>query len=157
MTYLNVPMFTVEDVALNKIEAYAMMGDTLHALQNMDRFISMRAHKPEEVDKMTTQLLQNFYESPTGLVTALDLEPHYASELQADPCKMNIMKAVSQLRRMEFLQEGMRWFDIKRFHLPVTHRVNSTKENMVLERYDKRRVLQIPQEAQKRGVVPNER
>lgn len=157
MTYLNVPMFTVEDVALNKIEAYAMMGDTLHALQNMDRYISKRANKPESVAKMSIPLLKKYYEEPKGMVAAPDLEPHYAAELQADPNKMYIMKAVSQLRRMEFMQEGMRWFDIKRFHLPVTHRINSTAKNMVLERYDKRRALQIPQEAQKRGVVPNER
>ena len=156
MTYLNVPMFTVEDVALNKIEAYTMLGDTLHALETMDRFISMRANKPEDVGKMTTTRLHNFYRRGNGR-TVKDLEPHYAAELQADSCKMDIMKAVSQLRQMEFLQEGLRWFDIKRFHLPVVHKIHKEGKNMVLERYDKRRALQIPQEAQKMGVVPNER
>lgn len=156
MTYLNVPMFTVEDAALNKMEAYTMLGDTLHALETMDRFISMRAQYPEKVGKMTTGRLHDFYRRGNGR-TIEDLEPHYATELQADSCKMDMMKAVSQLRQMEFLQEGLRWFDIKRFHLPVVHKVHKEGKNMVLERYDKRRALQIPQEAQKMGVVPNER
>jgi hypothetical protein len=51
----------------------------------------------------------------------------------------------------------MRWFDIKRFHLPVTHKLHWEGTEYTLERADPRRLLQIPQEAQRAGVEPNPR
>lgn len=156
MTWLNVPMFTVEDVALNRMEAYTMLGDTLHALRDLNYFISKRAYNWEDETRMNMKKIHDYYGSGNGAFLD-DLEPHYKDELQADSCKMRLMKCICQLRRMEFLQEGMRWFDIKRFHLPVTHNIHWERKNIYLDRYDKRRALQIPQEAQKVGVVPNER
>lgn len=157
MTWLNVPMLTVEDVALNRMEAYTMLGDTLHALQDLNCFLSQRIETPEPQDYVCMAELHDFYARKNGTYLGDQLQPHYKAELEADSCKMHLMQAITQLRRMEFLQEGMRWFDIKRFHLPVTHYIHSERKDMVLEPYDKRRALQIPQEAQKVGVAPNER
>ena len=157
MTWLNVPMLTVEDVALNRMEAYTMLGDTLHALQDLNCFLSQRIETPEPQDYVCMAELHDFYARKNGTYLGDQLQPHYKAELEADSCKMHLMQAITQLRRMEFLQEGMRWFDIKRFHLPVNHYIHSERKDMVLDPYDKRRALQIPQEAQKVGVVANER
>ena len=158
MTWLNVPMFTVEDVALNRVEAYTMKGDFVHALQDLNAFVSKRVNLTmgSYVPMTLDEVVAYYSESGDG-ASVLDLEPHYKAELEADERKMALMKCVSQIRRMEFLQEGMRWFDIKRFHLPVTHNIHWERRDIELDRYDKRRALQIPQEAQKVGVVPNER
>ena len=158
MTWLNVPMFTVEDVALNRVEAYTMKGDFVHALRDLNAFVSKRVNLTMgSYEPITLDEVVEYYSSTGNGAHILDLEPHYKAELEADERKMAMMKCVSQIRRMEFLQEGMRWFDIKRFHLPVTHNIHWERRDIELDRYDKRRALQIPQEAQKVGVVPNER
>jgi hypothetical protein len=44
------------------------------------------------------------------------------------------------------MHEGMRWFDLLRFKVPVTHNnINGSSQN--LSANDLRRVLQIPQES----------
>jgi hypothetical protein len=49
-------------------------------------------------------------------------------------------------RRKEFIHEGLRWFDIKRYSIPVDHMVG-TGNFITLESDDLRKVLQIPQNA----------
>ena len=158
MTWLNVPMFTVEDVALNRVEAYTMKGDFVHALRDLNAFVSKRVNlTTTSYEPMTLDEVVEYYSSTGNGAHILDLEPHYKAELEADERKMAMMKCVSQIRRMEFLQEGMRWFDIKRFHLPVTHNIHWERRDIELDRYDKRRALQRPQDAKTVGVGPNER
>ncbi len=155
-TYLNLPMFTVEDVALNRAEAYTMQGDTTRALQTINQFLSMRTvdYNPAK-HSLNMKKIITFFQEPSW--DDQRPEPHYKAELDADKNKLYLMMAIAYLRRKEFMQEGMRWFDIKRFHLPVVHSLHWEGTEIVLDRYDKRRALQIPQEAQKVGVVPNER
>ncbi|MDR2414186.1 MAG: RagB/SusD family nutrient uptake outer membrane protein [Odoribacteraceae bacterium] len=156
MSYVNVPMLTVEDVVLNRIEAYIMQEDFDLALRDLNRFYSTRVRNYDEAEDIVDMaFVMDFYAEPKW--NANIPEPHYKDLLQADPRKLYMMMAVEDLRRMEFMQEGMRWFDIKRFHLPVTHWIHWERSEIKLDRYDPRRMLQIPQEAQKAGVTPNER
>ena len=55
------------------------------------------------------------------------------------------------------MHEGLRWFDIKRFQIPVTH-VLQNGTPITLEADDDRKVLQIPQAAiDVGGLEPNPR
>ena len=58
--------------------------------------------------------------------------------------------------KKSFFGEGLRWFDIRRFHLSVK-RDTKSKYYFPLEKYDPRKVLQIPIEAQNNGLDPNPR
>jgi hypothetical protein len=51
----------------------------------------------------------------------------------------------------------MRWWDIKRFHLPVVHKQFGTIATISLERDDLRRAQQIPELALSYGMIPNAR
>ena len=162
MSYVNQPMFTVEDVVLNRMEAYVMLGDTTSFLRDMNRLIAPRTfnynaekHKVVMKGSVDHNSILNYFQEAVWQEQLL--EPHYKAELEADEIKMAGMMAIALIRRLEFMQEGMRWFDIKRFHLPVEHWRHWERDNIKLDRYDKRRALQIPQEAQKVGVLPNER
>ena len=110
------------------------------------------------------------YTHPQGTITSMefakpykstpaelypDLAPYYKDELDSD--QMNMLKCITDLRRKEFCQEGMRWFDVKRFHIPVTHNIYGSSEKMELTADDARRVLQIPQSALSYGMEPNAR
>jgi len=50
----------------------------------------------------------------------------------------------------------MRWFDLQRYKMPVTH-YTVTGQTLVLTADDKRRVLQIPQSATSSGIALNPR
>ena len=66
------------------------------------------------------------------------------------------MKLFLDFRQKEFYQEGLRWFDIRRFHLAVK-RTSKSAYYFPLEKEDPRKVLQIPIEAINRGLVANPR
>ena len=67
-----------------------------------------------------------------------------------------LVKTCLQMRRAEFVHEGLRWFDILRYELPVTHRKN-TGEEFVLNEDDLRKVLQLPSEVTLSGLELNPR
>ncbi|MDE6070815.1 MAG: RagB/SusD family nutrient uptake outer membrane protein, partial [Alistipes sp.] len=57
-------------------------------------------------------------------------------------------------RHTEFLYEGMRWFDILRWNIPVVHRM-ITGETSTLTPDDDRRVVQLPRNAELSGLQMN--
>jgi len=65
---------------------------------------------------------------------------------------MDLLIAIE--RRREFAEEGLRWFDIKRLKLEVTHQNVSGAIDM-LKADDPRKVLQIPQSAISSGIEEN--
>ena len=68
-----------------------------------------------------------------------------------------MLKYITDVRRKEFMQQGMRWFDVKRFHIPVRHAVYASSRYELLTKDDPRRVLQIPPTAIDYGITPNPR
>jgi starch-binding outer membrane protein, SusD/RagB family len=68
-----------------------------------------------------------------------------------------IVRGILELRRIEFLHEGLRWFDILRHDIPVIH-TTADGEAFTLGPRDRRRTLQIPAEAISiGGLEPNPR
>jgi hypothetical protein len=60
-------------------------------------------------------------------------------------------------RQKEFMHEGLRWFDIKRYGIPVQHELEDGS-TIELDNDDDRKVLQIPQAAiDVGGLEPNPR
>ncbi|HNP96053.1 MAG TPA: RagB/SusD family nutrient uptake outer membrane protein, partial [Cyclobacteriaceae bacterium] len=68
-----------------------------------------------------------------------------------------VIEYVINERRREFITQGMRWYDIKRFEIPVEH-VLVDGSTVQLEDDDLRKVLQIPTSAvDVAGLKPNPR
>lgn len=59
-------------------------------------------------------------------------------------------------RRKEFLNESLRWYDIKRHNIEVTH-VDVNGDTYVLEAEDLKKAIQIPQKATVNGIEANPR
>ena len=78
--------------------------------------------------------------------------PFYGMTLK----QLALVKTIVGFRQQEFYQEGLRWFDIRRFHIAVKR---SSKSNYYfpLEKNDPRKLLQIPAEAINRGLEANPR
>ena len=134
--YVMVPLFTAEEALFNRIEANIYLNNIPAAVKDLNDYASTRIYNYNAASHtITTSKMQTYYggdERQATLATLLDF------------------------KRAEFVQEGMRWFDLLRYNLPVTH--NTTDgQKLVLAASDKRRVFQIPESARLSGVELNPR
>lgn len=135
--YVMLPVFTVEEVLFNRIEANAYLNNTAASLADLNTYVSKR------VDN---------YNPSSHKVTAASMQSYFRS----NNLRNNIINTVLAFKRVEFVQEGMRWFDLQRYNTPVTH---TTRSGTVISvpAGDNRRVLQIPQTAALSGIAQNPR
>nr|WP_320117613.1 RagB/SusD family nutrient uptake outer membrane protein [uncultured Marinifilum sp.] len=120
-----------EEVLLNRMESFIMTGEFQRALDDYHVLAAKR------------------YENG-GLVN-LDLIKNYYSELDT---KKAMLSFVIDERRKEFVDEALRWFDIKRFSIPLTH-ISLDGEIINLQANDNKTAVQIPQTAINNGLQPN--
>lgn len=126
--------FHGEEVLLNRAEAYAQLNQINPALADL-QILARKRYAPNVT--LNTTVLRNYYGSSNNQLVTLT----YALEE----------------RQKEFIHEGLRWFDIKRYSYRVQHLLQDGSV-ITLEADDKRKVLQIPQAAiDVGGLTPNER
>jgi len=70
-----------------------------------------------------------------------------------------LLDIIVEERKVEFLDHGLRWFDIRRFKIPITHEIPLQEGGgtATLEADDLRKVFQIPPDAIDNGLTPNPR
>jgi hypothetical protein len=139
LPYTIVPLFTPEEVLFNKAEAMAMLGSHDAAMKLLSEWLPTHILDfPSGGYEITLQSASNYYQ-------------HATTNQQV------VLNCILAFRRVEFLHEGLRWFDILRHKIPVMHNVHGSKP-ITLEPDDLRRVLQIPREAISVGkLLPNPR
>jgi starch-binding outer membrane protein, SusD/RagB family len=135
--YVMLPAFTTEEVLFNRAEANAYLNNTTASLADVNLFVSKR------VDN---------YKSGTNAVTAASMRRVFGTK----SLQNLLIDTILAFKRVEFVQEGMRWFDIQRHKLPVEHET-STGTTIAVSAGDPRRVLQIPQSATISGIEQNSR
>lgn len=135
--YTIFPLFTAEEVLFNRAEANLELGNIEAARDDLNLFASHR--------------IEN-YSSNSHRITNRKLQNYYGTSDE----KQGLMLALLDFKAAEFVQEGMRWFDILRHDITVVH---PTVDGQVLELApgDPRRLLQIPQEAELAGIERNPR
>lgn len=145
--YFNtIPLFTTEEVLLNRAEAYAYLGNYTAALADLNTFASQRVYNGlDSLGNMRP------YDPVANSITPASLTTYYSS----NNTQSNIVNAVLDYKRAEFLFEGMRWFDVLRYNIQVTHKYADS--TTVLKPDDLRRVLQIPNAATLSGLPLNPR
>ncbi len=142
--YVTNVLFSVDEVLLNRMEAYAMLRDYNHAIDDYLQYMQGKfGFFPSVERSVYTSTNSNNYNIYT---------PFYGLTLK----QLAMVKLFLDFRRKEFYQEGLRWFDIRRFHLAVK-RSSKSSYYFPLEKDDPRKVLQIPAEAIQRGLAPNPR
>ncbi len=135
--YVMVPLLTSEEALFNRVEANIYLNNTAAALADLNAYASTRIYN---------------YNATAHQVTAARLQAYYGtSDLQS-----GLLYALMDFKQAEYLQEGMRWFDLLRYKVPVTHTTSDGK-SMTLTGADLRRVFQIPQSATISGVAQNPR
>ncbi|MDR2414079.1 MAG: RagB/SusD family nutrient uptake outer membrane protein [Odoribacteraceae bacterium] len=147
------PAFTAEEVMFNRMEAYVMNHQFDEIINDFHLYWSMRTNNYIPDSKFFDRIKEYYNEYLKGKWERPD--PWYRDQLDEDQLVM--LKYITDVRRKEFMQQGMRWFDIKRFHIPVRHAVYASAQYELLTKDDPRRVLQIPPTAIDYGITPNPR
>ncbi len=114
--YSNVALFTVEEVLLNRAEAMIRKQnpDITGALNDLNAILAFRH--------------ESFNPLTSGMFSG--------SEAQ-------VLGRIFNERRYELCFEGFRWFDLKRYNIPIAHDNNGV--TVYLTGDDMRYVLQIPE------------
>ena len=129
--------FRGEEVLLNRAESYTALGLLNEALADLQTLTDKRFDETVTLDEAA---IRSFYRAP-----------------DADFRNLIFDYIISYERPKEFVHEGLRWFDIKRYGLEVTHAFPDGS-TIMLAGDDNRKVLQIPQAAQDiGGLRPNPR
>ncbi|NQX40746.1 SusD family protein [Pedobacter steynii] len=102
---MNMPLITVDEALFNRAEAQIEKNQLLNDVAKAD-LLSL----------INNQSMQY---TPDKLKERTD-------ELEAANTKEKAISLLLKIKRMRFGNEGMRWFDIKRHQLPVTHNMNGT-------------------------------
>jgi hypothetical protein len=136
--YVMVPAFTTEEALFNRAEAHTYLNNTAAAIADLNAYASTRIVN---------------YDPATHAVTASKISNYYGtSNLQS-----GLLRTILDFKRAEYVQEGMRWFDILRYKIPVTHNAINPDRTITLSADDLRRVFQIPESAAQSGVGQNPR
>jgi hypothetical protein len=137
-----------DEFFLNRIEAHVMKNQLALALSELEYFTATRTKGYDPV----TDILTEAKIVDTYPLVATEYTPFYT----LTPLQASYIKAIAETRRRDFLHEGLRWIDIKRFNLKVIHHTYNMPNN-ILVKDDKRRELQIPTYALNRGIEKNPR
>ncbi len=131
-SYFIMPVLRAEEVILNRMEAYVRTGKIAEALADYNVYAPMRY---ESGGQLQIDNIVSFYKG---------------SEEEA------MLALVIDERRKEFLKEGLRWWDIKRLKLSVSHK--DIQGNIFeLNTDDLKKAIQIPAQAQANGIEANPR
>lgn len=126
------PAFRAEEVIFNRMEAYVMLNRVDEALADYNT-------------------LAPFRYANGGQLSINEIVNYFGASEQ-----VAMFIFVITERRKEFLREGLRWFDIKRFGIPVRH-IDITGAVFDLQSEDLRRAIQIPASAIAQGIEANPR
>jgi hypothetical protein len=153
LPFTGVVLFSNDEMFLNRIEAHVMTNQLDVATAELEYFLGTRTDGYDSAtDVLTKEMVVEKYP-----VIADEYTPFYS----LTPEQTSYIKAITEARRREFLHEGLRWFDIKRFNLVVVHNTYNPQgqitKNNVLVKDDKRRAVQIPLNASNNGIELNPR
>jgi tetratricopeptide (TPR) repeat protein len=155
------PALEAEEVLLNRAEAYILLEQYDEAVKDLDLWASRQLEN--YTTPLTRERINSYY---TGLAYYEPKAPTPKKRLNPEVSivsneQENFLHCLLQIRRIETIFEGLRWFDIKRYgikiyrrYLDVNNEVTIT-DSLTLD--DPRRAIQLPQDVISAGLTPNPR
>lgn len=139
--YIMLPLFTADELIMNRAEAYASSNQYDLALQDINTFLSTRISN---------------YSATAHNVTLAKIASYYSETDQ----KAGLIRTILDLKRAEFVSEGLRWFDLNRHKITIRHRILDANRNVSIVELgpeDPRRLFQLPKAVEKAGIALNPR
>lgn len=135
--YTIMPAFRGEEVLLNRAESYVYENNLTKAEADLRILINKRYSGSATISQPLISRLRSYYGTSNSQTATLYF--------------------IIDERQKEFMHEGLRWYDIKRYEIEVTHTLGDGS-TIELDGDDDRQVLQIPQSAiDVGGLEPNPR
>ena len=159
--YVSIALFRLEEALLARAEAYTMKNEYDKALHDMTMYVQRRV-QTEELARFTytRDKVVDYYKSTVNTTSHFSNSEFNKSRFTTEysnfegQLQRGLLMSVLDARRMEFLYEGMRWFDILRWNIPVKHTLASG-ESSTLTPDDDRRVVQLPETTILSGLQKN--
>ena len=129
--YFIMPELRSEEVVLNRMESYVRLNRLDDALNDYNAIAPM------------------WYNG--GELTQAEITAFFGGTEQEA-----MLSFILSERRKEFINEGLRWFDIKRFNLEVSH-TDVNGDEFLLSSQDLKKAVQIPEKGLANGIEPNPR
>lgn len=142
--YIMQPVFTGEEILLNRAEALIMSGNKDKGIEDLNLWVSTHCPYPGSIP----EYLETYY----SIREHAQLTPWFT----VSDDNLLLIQSVLDIRQREFLHEGLRWYDIKRYNFEIEHELFNG-EILVLAPNDMRRAVQLPQDAINNGIEPNPR
>lgn len=167
-THTVVPVLTSDETLLNRAEAYVMLKQYDKAAEDLTTWMQ---NMTKSTTTLTPQSIQTFYnarnysyddeKNPLQGTIKKHLHPAFAIDEEGSVQEC-MLQCVIGFRRIETLQQGLRWFDIKRFGIEIPRREmddtgSPAKITDWLRVGDKRRAVQIPLRVRDAGLEANPR
>ncbi len=146
--HVNFVLLSNDELYLNRLEALVMENRIPEALTGLDFFLSTRTSGYNSAtDMMSLDRIKAFYK-----LKADEFTPFYS--LNVDQKYM--LKAILEIKRLDTFHEGLRWLDIKRHNIEVTHAILG-ETTQVLKKDDLRRAMPLPIHVVSTGIQQNPR
>lgn len=146
--FISIVLLSNDEFYLNKIEAYVMTNQLDLAREGLDYFLSTRTVNYNA----TTDIVTDASILAKYPLIVNEFKPFYSLTNQ----QKSYLKAIVETRRREFLQEGLRWLDIKRLNIEVKHSFTDAA-TIILKQDDNKRAMQLPAHVLANGLEKNPR
>ena len=156
-----IPMFQSDETLLCRAEAYILKQDYTNALKDMNLWVSRHTRAGAE---LTLENINDFYNArdyytPQFPTVKKRLNPEFA--IANDGNQENMLHCILQIRRIETIHEGLRWYDVKRYGIVIYRRTYDRNNTLFvsdeLTVNDPRRAIQLPANVIVAGMTPNPR
>ena len=152
--------FSADEALLCRAEAYVLKGTATFDRATEDINIWLASHTLNGL-QVTTQDIVDFY----GDIEEMPLDNSIRTVKKAiNPQGFTVesgdqeemIQCILHLRRIETMHEGLRWQDIKRYGIEISHnRDGKTNDDLLVN--DARRAIQLPQDVINAGLEKNPR
>lgn len=150
--------FTTGETLLCRAEAEIMKGQLSAAVADMNVWAKGYSCTKD----LTASNIKSFFRKGLPQNQSTQQTPTLKNQLMCPSWKitdtqMPYIWCVLHFRRIETLHDGLRWFDIKRYGIELTHEIGYPVVKKRLVWNDDRRAIQLPQEALDGGQTANPR
>jgi hypothetical protein len=144
--YNKINLLRLEEVLLARAEANAMLGNFQEALDDLNIYLQRKIDGYGNSHRLDKDKVINYY---GGKIASSFVDNEFNINAfnqsgNARRLQQALIMSVMDLRRAEFFLEGMRYFDILRWNIPVTHTRLNDNMSRTLYPDDDNRILQLP-------------
>ena len=156
--------FTTNETLLCRAEAYIMktQPDYAKAVTDINDWLVSVCYA-DGVPTVTEEFINDFYKDIEYMPTIVESATQRTVKKHLNPIipfvdgkQENFIHCILQLRRVETIHEGLRWLDIKRYGIEISHNREGQSPD-ILTKDDPRRAFQLPQDVIDAGMDANPR